>query len=87
MSKLTTCEDCGGQVSINASACPHCGARRRNRCRSKIGGFISLPLIWVFAAIGGYGKHCDSEILSVIGVMGAIAAIVSVAICFTAPSK
>lgn len=23
---LTTCKDCGGQVSTNAAACPHCGA-------------------------------------------------------------
>jgi hypothetical protein len=26
-SPLTTCSDCGGQVSRNASACPQCGSK------------------------------------------------------------
>lgn len=26
MSNLTTCPDCGREVSTRASACPHCGA-------------------------------------------------------------
>jgi ribosomal protein L40E len=28
--KLQTCKDCGGQVSPNATACPHCGSKAFN---------------------------------------------------------
>jgi rRNA maturation endonuclease Nob1 len=31
MAQLQKCKDCGGQVSTNAKACPHCGSKAFNR--------------------------------------------------------
>lgn len=51
---LTKCRECGGQVSTEATACPHCGAvptRRGRGTRTPLISFVVVGLIvWVLVA-------------------------------------
>lgn len=93
MSNLEVCPDCGHEVSKSAVCCPLCGAKRKAKCRSKKGGFISLSV-----AVAGYilcdiGKlialknGVEQSFLMPIGVVVIIGGLIAAAICFTAPAK
>ncbi len=51
---LISCPDCGGKVSIGASACPHCG--RKNVSRSAPdpfteGGCLGVSAVWLILGV------------------------------------
>ena len=48
MAKLTTCKDCGHQVSKNATQCPNCGAKikRSSPILNIIVGIILFSIVW-----------------------------------------
>lgn len=50
---LIACAECGGQLSTQAEACPHCGAKTPKPRRSKVPLIllISLPLIFLTWAL------------------------------------
>lgn len=50
---LVKCKECGGQVSTEASSCPHCGAKRNPRA-SYLWIFIGLPVgaVVLFLGVG-----------------------------------
>ena len=55
---INVCSECGGKVSSNASACPHCGNRlgRRSLQQLKVGCMALLILFGAFVVmvmIGG----------------------------------
>ena len=92
MSNLEVCPDCGHEVSKSALCCPNCGAKRKAKCRSKKGGFISLALIPVFSIIGGFFQRFSPDGVTItpgtrIAVVCIIGCLTAAAICFTAPSK
>ena len=92
MSNLDVCPDCGHEVSKSALCCPNCGARRKNKCRSKKGGFISLALIPVFFIIGGFCQQFSPDGVTIatgarVAVVCIIGCLTAAAICFTAPAK
>jgi hypothetical protein len=49
---LVKCKECGGRVSDDAKACPHCGAVPRRRLSV---GRIVLGVLIGFAALYWYG--------------------------------
>ena len=57
MAKLTTCKDCGHQVSKNATQCPNCGAKikRTSLILNIIVGIILFSIVWAMV------KSCSSE--------------------------
>ena len=57
MAKLTTCKDCGHQVSKNATQCPNCGAKikRSSPILNIIVGIILFSIVWAMV------KSCSSE--------------------------
>lgn len=57
MAKLTTCKDCGHQVSKNATQCPNCGAKikRSSLILNIIVGIILFSIVWAMV------KSCSSE--------------------------
>ena len=92
MNNIVKCPDCNGLVSKNAICCPHCGRKNKAKMRSKKGGFISLGMISFFWLIAGVGWELspdgiNAHPISVFGVIGIIACIVSAMICFTSPAK
>jgi hypothetical protein len=62
---LTTCPECGGQISKSAKRCPHCGWEKKiGRTRGIIGGltvavgvfsFFISPILGVFLMLTGLG--------------------------------
>ena len=57
MAKLTTCKDCGHQVSKNATQCPNCGAKikRSSPILNIIVGIILFSIVWAMV------KSCSGE--------------------------
>lgn len=51
---LTTCRDCGKQISTQAASCPHCGRpqpRKNSRAMGWIKGFFLICFVlWIYAA-------------------------------------
>lgn len=92
MSKLIECPTCQRQISASASVCPGCGEPiRKNKCRSKKGGIISL-LAGFLLCILCFASSSSPDGVSVspgvyLGVILFIAGIVSACICFTSPAK
>lgn len=71
---MTTCKECGAEVSDQAITCPKCGARLRKPKRSAFGkiikflfiGFNILMLIWLIGGVGSASQtlenaHSDAE--------------------------
>ena len=90
MANLIECPTCKQQISSNAASCPHCGEIiRKNKCRSKKGGFISLGVgLALCIAFGIIGNHVDESLaLFKWGVFLLILGVVGACICFTSPSK
>ncbi|HXM84592.1 MAG TPA: hypothetical protein VN899_02245 [Stellaceae bacterium] len=55
---LVTCRECGGKVSSNARACPHCGARFFSYPRWRrwvVYSVLVVALIYFFDPIVRYG--------------------------------
>ena len=92
MSELINCPACQRQVSASAAVCPGCGEPiRKNKCRSKKGGFISL-IVGLLLCILCFAFSSSPDGVSVppgvyLGVILFIAGIVSACICFTSPAK
>ena len=53
---MTTCKDCGKEISSSAKECPHCGARPKKRR-----GHTSLIFILIIVVIAIIGSLIDSS--------------------------
>ena len=49
---MTKCDECGGQMSTRARACPHCGARVRSS--SNMAVLVAVTAMLLMAAAGMY---------------------------------
>lgn len=86
---LIACPDCGKKISRQASTCPHCG-RSLTKIRSlKIGlfslGIFVLTVILVFFVSDN--RSVELNIPLCIDLLVMLAALVSMCICFTKPSR
>ncbi len=57
---LTTCADCGKEISTGAAACPHCGRRVPARTSVRRIGVL-LGVAFVLLAFGAYAAARDFD--------------------------
>lgn len=86
---LTACPDCGEKISKQASTCPHCG-RSLAKIRSLKIGLFSLGifvLTVILAFFVGDNRSVGLNIPLCIDLLVMLAALISMCICFTKPSR
>ena len=60
---IITCPECGGKVSSNARACPHCGNIYLNNSNSK-GGYLGFFIIIIPVFIYMVFRYCGDSPIS-----------------------
>ena len=58
--KLKKCKDCGGEISKSAKMCPHCGAKIKSGCFSRLFKLL-LIIVLVIAILGIIVKLLDQS--------------------------
>lgn len=61
---MTTCTDCGREISSDAQTCPHCGATTATSAKGTIVGCLGVVAIAIGTTIGALAGNVNTAIIA-----------------------